>query len=394
MPIEEIVTQESSGLRPKSERAIWGAVLLLWFAALCLVPDPRPLSAPDWSVRAVTKVTGLVEAESRVVATVVLRGTGFVVAGVLVSLSLTWLPIRWAAPVAVTATPALAIVSQWINYGYFPIYLQVQLAVASSVIGALIGLALRRSRLAVIALIVIAVFLFSWGTVSGIPDELDAVARATGQHLLADADQIPDGDEGFSALLQMAFEFAEDNSHRTDAVLPNQAAILALGVILGEERVAEVAKRPVDLGRLGEFTALRRRITLRGRNDLARHFWVSAALTVLADEERSMTVGITKELMDAAPGGSGFSFPDLTADHAGNLFATMATSNEDSARELQRRIRRGMGGEDFCPDIEGLPEGISRDDFQSEYGGLGGKKTTQIVAEIERRFAELRGLAK
>ena len=94
----------------------------------------------------------------------------------------------------------------------------------------------------------------------------------------------------------------------------------------------------IDLSRKGEIEAIRNRITLRGRNDLARHFWVSAALSVLSDESRSMTVGITKEMMDATPGGSGFSFVDLTADRAGTLFAVAATSNAESARNLQLRI--------------------------------------------------------
>jgi hypothetical protein len=176
-------------------------------------------------------------------------------------------------------------------------------------------------------------------------------------------------------------------------VLPNKAAILALGVILGEERVAEVAKRKIDLSRKGEIEAIRNRITLRGRNDLARHFWVSAALSVLSDESRSMTVGIGKEMMDATPGGSGFSFVDLTADRAGTLLAGAATSDAKSARDLQLRIRRGVVIADFFPEFQGLPEGLSSDQFQAEYGGLGGEKTGMIVEEIQRRLAACHGLA-
>ena len=131
---------------------------------------------------------------------------------------------------------------------------------------------------------------------------------------------------------------------------------------------------------------------MRGRNDLARHFWVSAALTILADESRSMTVGITKELMDATPGGSGFSFVDLTADRAGTLFAVAATKDAKSAREMQLKIRRGVSIPDFFPEIEGLPEGISSDVFQTEYGGLGGVETNRVVDEVRRRLAKCRGL--
>jgi hypothetical protein len=170
-------------------------------------------------------------------------------------------------------------------------------------------------------------------------------------------------------------------------VQPNRAAILALGVILGEDRVAKVAKRQIDLGRRKEIAVLRKRITLRGRRDLSQHFWVSAALAVVSDQRRSMTVGIAKEMMDATPGGSGFSFVDLMADRAGILFADAATKNGQWARAMQMRIWDGVRIADFLPEIQGLPEGISRDEFKAEYGGLGGAGTRKVVEEIQRRLA-------
>ena len=106
-----------------------------------------------------------------------------------------------------------------------------------------------------------------------------------------------------------------------------------------------------------------------------------------------MSVGIGKEMMDATPGGSGFSFVDLTADRAGTLFANVATNSAQSARHTQLRIRQGVIITDFCPDIEGLPEGITRDEFQTEYGGLGGEKTSKVVEEIRRRLSTCKGIA-
>jgi hypothetical protein len=46
------------------------------------------------------------------------------------------------------------------------------------------------------------------------------------------------GDDAFAKLLRKAFAYAEDNWPSTDAVLTNRAAILALGVILGDDQVA------------------------------------------------------------------------------------------------------------------------------------------------------------
>ena len=243
LEMDPIIVRRSSARRQTSVLLVWGALLLAWFVALCIIPDPRPLGAPQWSVRAMQSLVGLPEPGARAVATIVMRGIGLGLFGILLSLSVAPWPMKWAAPVVLVVAPLLAVASQWINYGYFPIFMQIQLGVASAVIGALAGLSLRRSPMALAALVIVVAGLFAWGTSTGIPDDLYAAARSTGDHLLASAEEIPSGDDGFAMLLHSAFIFAEDNSHGTDAVLPNKAAILALGVILGEERVAEVAKR-------------------------------------------------------------------------------------------------------------------------------------------------------
>ena len=101
-----------------------------------------------------------------------------------------------------------------------------------------------------------------------------------------------------------------------------------------------------------------------------------------------MTVGLSKELMDAGPGGSGFSFVDLTADRAGVLFALRATSSFDSAIAVQRRLAHGRNVDvaEFMPPIEGLPEGMTDQEFQVVYGGLGGQRTGEVVQEIRQRL--------
>jgi len=367
-------------------------LLLAWFLAISCLPDPRPLSAPDWSVRIAQASIGLSEPAARAVSTILLRGIGFALIGVLLSLLVRHWRLRWAAPAVLLASPLLAVASQWINFGYFPIRGQVQLSVATAAIGALMGLALRRSTLALGALVVLALGIFVWGSSSNVCDDLDAAARFTGNHVLASAGDIPAGDNGFDVLLRSAFAFAEDNSHGTGAVFPNRAAILALSVILGEERVAEVARRPIDPGRIAAVGRLRNRITMRGRNDLARHFWVSAGLVIVADEGRAMTIGIGKELMDATPGGSGFSFVDMMANRAGIMFAGAATGNATAARGMQLRISRGMVSNDLLPDLQGLPEGISDARFRTEFGGLRGEGTRRVNDEITRRLATSQGL--
>jgi uncharacterized protein YfiM (DUF2279 family) len=385
---EPLISVKSSfDTKPYRVPLIWGGLLLIWLIALCIVHDPRPLGAPEWAVGQICSLTGLSEPASRVVVTFALRGVGMAMIGVLLVLALRRVRNQWAVPFSFVVAPLLAVLTQWINFGHFPITPQLRAGVGCAILGVLAGIVLRRSRMALVALVILIVGLFIWGTSTGIRDDLHEAARITLLHVLENAQDIPKGDDGFAMLLHRAFTFAEDNSHGTEAVLPNRAAILALGVILGEDRVVKVGKRKIDPKRMVEAQTLRRRVTLNGRRDLSQHFWVSAALTILSNEKHSMTVGITKELMDATPGGSGFSFVDLTADRAGILFAVASTRNEESARAMQLRIQKGVRIADFCPDIRNLPEGISRDNFQKEYGGLNGVETQKIVKEIQRRLA-------
>ncbi len=380
------------GDRPILAPWVWALVLALWLVALSVVPDPRPLGAPEWAVRAVRSLAGVSEPTARAVATSVLRAAGLGLIGVFLSLALGRVRLRYAAPIVLLAAPLLAIAVKWINFGYFPIAFQLGLIVMYAVLGALIGLALRRSRIALLMFGLLSGGLFLWGTSTRVSADLYEAAKLTGRHVLHHADDVPAGDEGFAKLLEIAFVHAEDNSHGVDPVLPNQAAILALGVILGEERIAGVARREVDAGTRDARLALRRRATLRERGDLSQHFWVSAALAVLSDPGRSLTVGLTKELKDSTPGGSGFSFVDMLANKAGIRFAVVATRSEASARELQLRIARDADIEDFMPEIDGLPEGITRDDFQAKYGGLGGTETRRLLAEIDDRIGTRAGL--
>ena len=110
---------------------------------------------------------------------------------------------------------------------------------------------------------------------------------------------------------------------------------------------------------------------------------------MLADEQRSLALGLAKEVMDSTPGGSGFSFIDMAANKAGIRLATAATRSTKGAHAFQARIGRGAAVADLLPPLADLPEGISRDDLQSTFGGLGGAETQRLLAEIDQRIAAL-----
>lgn len=364
---------------------IWGIMLLAWLIMLWIVPDPRPLGAPEWIVDGLRSIADISEPTTRALATGVLRATGLIIIGLLLSLTLQQVQLLYAGPIVLGSAPLLAIAVKWMNFGYFPIALQIGFIVLFAVLGGIIGLMLRRRRMVLTMLGLVVGGLFLSGVLANVSEDLYRAAKLTGLHVLQHADEVPPGDQGFVKLLEIAFLYAEDNSHGVDPVLPNQAAILALGVILGEERVASVIRRKVDPGSRDARRMLQRRIRLRERGDLSQHFWVSAALVVISGPGQSLSVGLTKELKDSAPGGSGFSFVDMLANKAGIRFALVATRSQASARWTQMRIARGISIDDVMPEIDGLPEGITRDEFHSQFGGLGGNETRRLLDEIDRR---------
>jgi hypothetical protein len=270
------------------------------------------------------------------------------------------------------------------SFGYFPTRQELFFIVVVSILGGLLGLALRRNRLAAVALVGLCVLLFAWGTSTSVPEDLEKAARVTGRHLLESAEHISAGDEAFGQLLKRAFEYARENSHGSDPVFPNQAAILALGVIMGDDQVVRVGRSEIDPEGKAEREAIRRKVTVHGRGDLPRHFAVSAALTVLTDPHRALAVGIAKEVSDSNPGGSGFSFVDMAANKAGIRLAVLATQDPHSALKIQSRMAQFVSANSFVPAIGSLPEGISADRFQAEWGGLGGRQTRRLMAEIDQ----------
>jgi len=368
---------------------IAGVALAAWLVMLCVLPDPRPLGAPEWTVQLVQRFAGIAEPRARFVATTVLRAAGVGLIGVLLAIALSGWKSRAAVPAILVGAPLLALVAKWINFGGLPIWPQLAFILLVAFLGGLAGLALRRSWAALGTLAILTGGLALWATSTGVCNDLYGAWKGTALHVLDAAADVPDGDEGFLRLLEIAFAYAEDNSHGTDAVLPNRAAILALGKILGDDNVARVGGRDIDLGPPEARLALRRRILLGGRGDLSQHFWVSAALAALADESRSLAVGLSKEEMDSTPGGSGFSFVDMAANCAGIRLASAATRTSRSAHTMQTRIRRGVEVSDLLPSLRGLPEGITRDQLQADYGGLGGAETRRLLGEIDRRISEL-----
>jgi hypothetical protein len=146
------------------------------------------------------------------------------------------------------------------------------------------------------------------------------------------------------------------------------------------ESVAEIempSERTVRLSLIGEPT-------MRGRRDLAKHFFVSAYLTSAQGGAAAHAAGFAKELLDAQ-GASGFSFADIAADRAGVRFANGVLNGRFALGALVNSFRV----ETFMPAVDGLPESLSAAQFKAEYGKKDAPKALEQLKSIDARINAL-----
>jgi len=167
------------------------------------------------------------------------------------------------------------------------------------------------------------------------------------------------------------------------------AGIVALTWFLGERKLDKfiVGYLRLSQQQIEASQHARRLVTLRGRQDLRKHFLFSAYLQLLGSNSASYFIGEVKELSDAISG-TGFSFADLQADRAGTLFSHLATRSEYSAQLL---VEFGADNQAFelLPSIKQLPEGINKDMFERLYQNTSSEKYLALVNEIDNRISAL-----
>ena len=181
------------------------------------------------------------------------------------------------------------------------------------------------------------------------------------------------------------------NGGTTSAIQENYSALMALALYFGsnsfELLVGDVSN--LTSSQRNTRTFLRRKVTLRNRVDLQKHFMYSVALQLFGNSKASDAIGELKEFLDSNPGGSGFSFADLMADRAGTRFARLATESEVAALQIQNTITNSLTENDFMPQIHGIPEGISADLFNENYRDVESTEYKQMISFLDDRLAEL-----
>lgn len=185
-------------------------------------------------------------------------------------------------------------------------------------------------------------------------------------------------------MMNIMFAYAKQRSekHAYNPVTENKAAFIALGAFILKRNIPEM------LGEKNFKSAKFRRVYLRGRHDLSKHFILSAAITSMADSEIAESIGVVKEVRDAK-NGSGFSFIDLAADHAGIRLVKEALSSKEQARKYQQILSEIKAESDYMLDVKNLPEAIAHDQFEKNYEDIGSEAYLKIEKIIKKRIDEL-----
>lgn len=181
-------------------------------------------------------------------------------------------------------------------------------------------------------------------------------------------------------LLGETFTLARERSKTGDPVAENRAALTALAERALGQRLVSV-RGLQGLGR-------RSSVHLKGRQDFAQHFALSAFIAATGGEGLSDVAGLYKELRDAR-GGSGFSFNDLAADRAGSRLGETSTHSAREARRVQGVLAGVKDAGVFFPRVDDLPEFMRQVEFERRFGGVDAPPYKAMAEKIEARIAGL-----
>jgi len=184
------------------------------------------------------------------------------------------------------------------------------------------------------------------------------------------------------------FSLAKERSATSNPADENQAAILALAMYFGHWRFGSLIG-PVLSDEMNRNRRQMNDVVLGGRKDLRLHFIYSAGIKILSDRGIAYAIGEFKELLDAAKGGTGFSFADLAADLTGVHFAEVATDSSGGSRRLQSLLAGNVIEEVFFPDVTDLPENISKVEFERLYEDVESEAYRKMISLIERTIKRL-----
>ncbi|MFZ5835412.1 MAG: hypothetical protein ACOY2B_08520 [Pseudomonadota bacterium] len=202
------------------------------------------------------------------------------------------------------------------------------------------------------------------------------------------AAEVRGGYVSLTQYIRPVFELAvsRSGSAGAQAVTENQAAIMALAIYFGDSRmkkmVAATGQNYFGGSRLGSHN-----VTVKRRHDLVQHYLTSAGLQIAAGVGVANAIGEFKEIADTLRGGSGFSFSDIAGDRAGVVLAEQASDIKIALR-IQQKLSRVKNEDEFFPDINGLPDNLTQQEFERRFGDVESALYLELLADIERRIVQ------
>ena len=206
------------------------------------------------------------------------------------------------------------------------------------------------------------------------------------------ASSVLTGDQLTGSLVRRAASIALqiDPNHR------NKAFLLAMGIFVDDTNTlrsfpatSPVVRRVESELERRERAKVSSQPTIRGRQDLAKHFFVSAHALVVMGSAATRGAGLAKEMLDAERG-SGFSFADMAANRAGMVFAEQLLAKKISLEEIAANFQVAA----YMPQIADLEEGLRLHDLQARLEGNGERSINAGLDRIERLVLALPIYAK
>lgn len=358
--------------------------------SMALIFSPTPLLPPHFLAEKIQSFTGLEWKMAYLVAAVGLQVAFFFCIGMLSAITVKPASGWRRRLVQIILVPVIivlaALIIRSLKMGHLPVWINAVIPIAACVAGVWLGLGLLYKRGILTFFVIVAVLGTTfWALTGAITPGLSRATENQLRLLTTFNKDLPSGDAKFGAILLKAFASAPGDIQYS-AIQHNRAAILALGIAIGDERLARFVQLDQRKNLLQQAALLREGTTLRERNDWSRHFCLSAALTVLDNPMVSDAGGLLKEQMDALTGGSGFSFGDFAADRAGVRFALAATYSEEDAKAMQQLLLGEYRVGNFLPPVADLPEHLTTEQFRKKYGSTGSPSYRQQVNIIENRL--------
>jgi hypothetical protein len=203
-------------------------------------------------------------------------------------------------------------------------------------------------------------------------------------HRFARRGQLP-RDGSVLPYIEEAIRFAAHPSDAPDRE-EMRAALYALALYCGDPGFGAGIAVSMEDAMQGRRNGCER-TTLAGRDDLKRHFVLSAGLYAATSGKAALGLGELKELLDSNVGGTGFSFDDMAVDLAGVRFAEALLAAPRGAWPAM--LERIGAEEGLVPVVDDLPRGLSEAEFRRRYGDVDSAAYAELVRELRRRVDAL-----